>query len=71
MKYQFQIDSRPAGPVRKLWADAAEDAIGAGYGVWAGTTRTACKLDDQASIARVEAAALSEKSEKEAPHGRE
>ena len=32
--YQFCIDGRPAGRVRKEWRDAAQDAVNAGYGHW-------------------------------------
>ena len=34
MKYQFQVDFRPASPVRKSWTDAAWDAVNAGYATW-------------------------------------
>lgn len=34
MKYQFQIDNRPAGPIRDEWVDAARDAVQAGYAEW-------------------------------------
>lgn len=34
MKFQFQIDNRPAAPVREKWEDAARDAIQAGYAEW-------------------------------------
>jgi hypothetical protein len=29
--FQFQIDGRPAGPVRRSWEGAAQDAIFAGF----------------------------------------
>lgn len=32
--YQFCIDGRPAGRVRATWAEAAQDAVTAGYGQW-------------------------------------
>jgi hypothetical protein len=34
MRYQFQIDGRPAAPLRSKWEDAAWDAVEAGYGTW-------------------------------------
>jgi hypothetical protein len=30
-RFQFQIDGRPAGPVRQSWEDAARDAVSAGF----------------------------------------
>jgi hypothetical protein len=30
-RFQFQIDDRPAGPVRQSWEEAAQDAIFAGF----------------------------------------
>lgn len=52
MRYQFQIDNRPAAPIRKTWEQAAQDAVSAGYAVWVGYD--SIKLDDTqgASIAR-------------------
>lgn len=51
-RYQFQIDGRGFGaPVRDNWADAAQDAVSAGYGVWTGTGGV--KLDEQADIAQL------------------
>jgi hypothetical protein len=32
--YQFCIDGRPAGRVRKEWKEAAQDAVTAGYAQW-------------------------------------
>ena len=34
MSYQFQIDNRPAAPVRVSWTTAAQDAVSAGYAQW-------------------------------------
>ena len=33
-RYQFQLDNRPAGPIRPTWKDAARDAVNDGYAVW-------------------------------------
>lgn len=53
-QYQFRIDNRPAAPVRDYWHSAAQDAVSAGYGVWA-YHKQAVKLDDTqgASIERI------------------
>lgn len=50
MKYQFQVDNRPAAPVRSNWDDAAYDAIRAGY---ASMIRSGVRLQEQASIERI------------------
>jgi hypothetical protein len=34
MKYQFQVDGRPVGPLRKKWEDAARDAVATEYACW-------------------------------------
>ncbi len=52
MRYQFQIDNRGFGPIRKNWEDAAQDAVSNGYGIWIGVGQV--KLDEQADIARIE-----------------
>lgn len=51
MRYQFQVDHRPAGPVRDRWEDAAGDAIIDGYARW--LTPVSIAIDPQASIARI------------------
>lgn len=33
-RWQFQVDKRPAGPVRETWHAAAVDAVQAGYAIW-------------------------------------
>ena len=38
-RFQFQIDSRPAGPVRENWEEAAQDAVSAGFAVRAADYR--------------------------------
>jgi hypothetical protein len=55
MKYQFQVDNRPAGPVHKDWGLAAQDAVDAGLATWAEVGEKV-RLDSTqgASIARVE-----------------
>lgn len=50
MRYQFQIDNRAAGPIRRDWDTAAQDAVAMGYGTW---IEDGVKLDDQASILRI------------------
>jgi len=35
MRYQFQVDGQPVGPVRKFWVQAASDVIAGGCGKWA------------------------------------
>jgi hypothetical protein len=54
--FQFQVDCRPAGPIRLKWKHAAQDAVDAGYGSWKGLGRTAVKLDSTqgAAVARIE-----------------
>ena len=34
MRFQFQVDGRPARPARKEWHEAAEDAVNAGFASW-------------------------------------
>lgn len=53
--YQFQVDGRPAGPLRLKWAHAAEDAVKAGYGTWKRRWQSVALSDNAgAEIARVE-----------------
>lgn len=52
MRYQFQIDNRPAGQIRKRWEDAAQDAVSNGYGVWVDDDEV--RLAPDASIERIE-----------------
>ena len=54
-QYQFQVDGRPAGPLRKDWGDAAQDAVDADLATWAEVGEKV-RLDSTqgASIARVE-----------------
>jgi hypothetical protein len=52
MKYQFQVDNRPAAPARDKWEDAAQDAVSDGYAVWVGGT--SIKTVNGASIARID-----------------
>lgn len=54
MKYQFQIDNRPAGPKRSKWREAAKDAVGAGYASWSWRDPDAVVLNEQATIERIE-----------------
>ena len=54
MHYQFQIDNRPAGPIRKTWLEAATDAVTDGYAFFMDDRRVSVKLDAQAKIARIE-----------------
>lgn len=52
MSFQFQIDGRGFGsPIRANWAQAAQDAVSAGYAIWIDETKI--HLDDQAEIARI------------------
>ena len=44
-RYQFQVDGRPAAPVRNNWKDAAHDAINSGMAVWV-TYEDSIKLMD-------------------------
>ncbi|MDF2621803.1 MAG: hypothetical protein K0S00_4462 [Xanthobacteraceae bacterium] len=42
--YQFRVDGRAAGsPARTTWAEAAQDAVNAGYAIWQG--RNSIKID--------------------------
>lgn len=52
MKYQFQIDNRPAGPIRSKAQDAIRDAVQEGYATW--IAGEGAVMDQQASIARIE-----------------
>lgn len=51
MRFQFQIDNRPAGPVHKEWALAAQDAVAQGYAVW--IDERAIQMDSQGGIDRI------------------
>lgn len=57
-KYQLSIDGRPAGPVRDRWADAAQDAVDAGYASWGNGDRKIAFLatEQGAAIDRLEVA---------------
>lgn len=50
MYWQFQIDGRPAGPIRGSWEQAAQDAVNDGYAIW---YKGGIAHDDQAAIVRV------------------
>lgn len=52
MKYQFCVDGRPVGPVRRLWDSAAWDAVDAGVAVWVNNTEI--RMNDMAEIYRIE-----------------
>ena len=54
MKYQFQIDYRPAAPVRKNWRDAAWDAVNAGHASWDNMNYSVCMGTEGGSIERIE-----------------
>lgn len=53
-RYQFQIDGRPAAPVRDDWHSAARDAVAAGCAVWRYHKQAISLADAQgADIARI------------------
>lgn len=54
MKYQFQVDFRPAAPVRKTWEQAAQDAVNAGYATWQSSDSVRLASNEGASIERLE-----------------
>lgn len=51
MAWQFQVDGRPAAPVRVHWVTAAQDAVSAGYAVWSGHNQI--KTDEQAAVVHI------------------
>lgn len=51
MHFQFQLDGRVAGPARREWAEAAQDAVAEGHAVW--TSADTVQVDDQSKIARI------------------
>ena len=55
-RYQFQVDNRPAGPVRTTWRDAVQDAVNDGYAVWVrGGTAARFEATQGASVCTVDA----------------
>lgn len=55
--YQFRVDGRSFGSLkRETWHEAAQDAVNAGFAVWAGSGSV--RIDDQARIVRIPRVAL-------------
>lgn len=50
--YQFQVDRRPAGPLRFHWKQAANDAVSSGHAVWVKNDQI--KHGDMCEVAEVE-----------------
>jgi len=51
MYWQFQVDGRPAGPVRDSWQQAAQDAVNDGYATW---YKGGIAHDSQAAIVKID-----------------
>lgn len=52
-RWQFQIDGRPAGPIRNCWMDAAQDAVNDGYAEWTSRSKSTIRKDRQCEIAHL------------------
>ena len=53
MMYQFFVDGRAAGPMRRIWEEAAWDAVNAGYAIWIDHGEIKIDTNMGASIERV------------------
>lgn len=53
VKYQFQLDGQPAGPIRDTWEEAAADAVVNGRARWLNPHELQIDSDDGAWIQRI------------------